>query len=175
MEMETTDSRGKEDVYHRVAMDDDAFKEHVKMLKWKYHKTVREIEKYTVDRVHPSAKEVDKEKLQQIVQAVDKFLEEVDSVSYLFDANAEKERYDNVKKFESDIIEARNNNEKEIIDKFTALEATRSKEDNVEVKRLNDRISILKEKSVKMLNKLKEEKETEEMDDNEVREGLLKI
>ena len=168
-------SKTKEKSSQYVQMDENVYQEHILNLKRKYAKTIREIEKYTVDRVHPSAKEVDKEKLQQIVQAVDKFLEEVDSVSYLFDANAEKERYDNVKKFESDIIEARNNNEKEIIDKFTALEATRSKEDNVEVKRLNERISILKDKSVKMLNKLKEEKETEEMDDNEVREGLLKI
>ena len=159
----------------QITMDENVYQEHILNLKRKYAKTIREIEKYTVDRVHPSAKEVDKEKLQQIVQAVDKFLEEVDSVSYLLDENVEKERYDNVKKFESDIIEARNNNEKEILDKFTALEATRSKADNVEVKRLNERISILKEKSVKMLNKLKEEKETEEMDDNEVREGLLKI
>ena len=122
-------SKKKEKSSQYVQMDENVYQEHILNLKRKYAKTIREIEKYTVDRVHPSAKEVDKEKLQQIVQAVDKFLEEVDSVSYLFDANAEKERYDNVKKFESDIIEARNNNEKEILDKFTALEATRSKAD----------------------------------------------
>ena len=43
MEVETNDCVEKENPQE---MDEDVFKEHVKLLKWKYGKTVREIEKY---------------------------------------------------------------------------------------------------------------------------------
>ena len=43
MEMETTDSRGEEEVYHRVAMDDEVFKEHVKTLDQMYVQTFHDI------------------------------------------------------------------------------------------------------------------------------------
>ena len=49
-------SKKKEKSSQYVQMDEDVFKEHVKLLKWKYGKTVREIEKYTVKTIHWAAK-----------------------------------------------------------------------------------------------------------------------
>ena len=60
MEVEINDCVEKENPQE---MDEDVFKEHVKLLKWKYGKTVREIEKYTVKTIHWAAKEIDQEKL----------------------------------------------------------------------------------------------------------------
>ena len=62
MEVETNDCVEKENPQE---MDEDVFKEHVKLLKWKYGKTVREIEKYTVNTIHRSAKEIDQEKREE--------------------------------------------------------------------------------------------------------------
>ena len=91
--------------------------------------------------------------------AVDKFLEDIDDkVSYLLDNNAEKERYDQIKKFENDIIEAQNKYQREIENYLEELEATQSKTDIVEVKRLNKRILILRDKFLEMLNKIKRRK-----------------
>ena len=147
MEMETTDSRGKEDVYHRVAMDDDAFKEHVKMLKWKYHKTVREIEKYTVKTIHWAAKEIDHEKLNETNNAVKKFVDEVKKVRSQLDRKLDKERFNAVNKFRLDIKRMHVDNEAEIKRRFSKPEASRSEPDKIETKKQIQPNSILKEKS----------------------------
>ena len=63
-------------------MDEQVFKEHVKMLKWKYGKTVHEIEKYTVNTIHLSPKEIDQERLKETNNDVKKFLDEVKKVCF---------------------------------------------------------------------------------------------
>ena len=73
-------SKKKEKSSQYVQMDEDVFKEHVKMLKWKYVKTVREIEKYTVNTIHRSAKEINQERLTETNNAVKKFVDEVKKV-----------------------------------------------------------------------------------------------
>ena len=47
----------------QITMDENLYQEHILNLKRKFAKTIRKIEKYNVDRVQPSAREVDKEKL----------------------------------------------------------------------------------------------------------------
>ena len=118
MEVETNDCVEKENPQE---MDEDVFKEHVKLLKWKYGKTVREIEKYTVKTIHWAAKEIDQEKLKNTDNAVKKFLEEVNAVLCQLDENLERDKFDVVNKFKLDIIKMHVENEAEIKRKFKEL------------------------------------------------------
>ena len=96
-------------------MEEDEFKEHVKVLKRKYAETVHEIEKYTVKNIDDSTKEIDKEKLKEIESAVEEFiLYEVDRVCDQLDANLDKDRLDTVNKFRRDIVSMLVGNEMEV-------------------------------------------------------------
>ena len=108
-------------------MEDDEFKEHVKVLKRKYAETVHEIQKYTVKNIDDSTKEIDKEKLKEIESAVEEFiLYEVDRVCDQLDANLDKDRLDTVNKFRRDIVSMLVGNEMEVKQKFMDLKNTRS-------------------------------------------------
>ena len=131
-----------------VHMDEDVFKEHVKMLKWKYGKTVREIEKYTVKTIHRSAKEIDQERLKETDNAVRKCLVEVKKVCFQLNENLDEEKLDVVDKFRHDIIQMHVENEVEIKRRFSKLQDSRSKPNIVENKKQIQRISIIEEKSV---------------------------
>ena len=144
MEVETNDCVEKENPQE---MDEDVFKEHVKLLKWKYGKTVREIEKYTVKTIHWAAKEIDQEKLKNTDNAVKKFLEEVNKVLCQLDENLEIDKFDVVNKFKLDIIKMHVENEAEIKRKFKELKASRLKAVDIQAERSNQQISISKEKS----------------------------
>ena len=127
MEMETTDSRGKEDVYHRVAMDDEVFKEYVKMLDQMCVKTFHDIELYIALRISGSYNEMVKagEKLLVINKSLFEILRKVDEVCYCLDENVQQEKYDLVKKFEYDIMDARYNIEEEIERRVKERDASR--------------------------------------------------
>ena len=47
----------------QITMDENVYNEHIQKLERKYDKTIREIEKYTVTRIHRSAKKINQEKL----------------------------------------------------------------------------------------------------------------
>ena len=136
---------GKSSQY--VQMADNVFKEHVKMLKWKYGKTVREIEKYTIETIHRSAKEIDHERLKETDNAVKKFLEEVNKILCQLNVNLEKDKFDVVNKFKEDIIKMHVENEAKIKRKFKELKASRLKAVDIQAERSNQQISISKEKS----------------------------
>ena len=98
MEMETTDSRGKEKSSQPVAMDDKVFKEHVKTLDQKYIQTIHDIELYVALRISGSDNEMVKGKLLiHINDSVNEILHEVDEVCYFLDENVHKEKYDQIK------------------------------------------------------------------------------
>ena len=118
-------------------MDEQVFKEHVKMLKWKYGKTVREIEKYTVETIHCSAKEIDQEKLKNTYQAVREFLDYVNKVCFQLNENLDEEKLDVVDKFRHDIIKMHVENEAEIKRKFKELKASRLKAVDIQAERSN--------------------------------------
>ena len=61
MESEVNDC--EEDVYHRVAMDDEVFKKHVKALDRKYVQTIDDIQFYIYWRISGSDDEIEKKLL----------------------------------------------------------------------------------------------------------------
>ena len=116
-------------------MDEDEFKEHVKKLKRKYAKTVREVEKYGI-RQSNFGKEVDIEKLEHIDLPVGKFLDLVKKVSLQMDVSLDKEKFNVVKNFGCKILSMQLHNELDIAD--LQKSASRSKKpDDVLVERIN--------------------------------------
>ena len=92
-----------------------------------------------------------KEKLRiHIDDSVNEILHEVDKVSYLLDENVHKEKYDQVKKFDYDIISARYNIEDEVERRMVFHQASRSKPDKVEDEKSTRQNSILEENSSEM-------------------------
>ena len=136
-------------------MDEDEFKEHVKRLKRKYAKTVREIEKYGI-RQSNFGKEVDIEKLEHIDLPVGKFLDLVKKVSLQMDVNHDKEKFNVVKNFGCKILSMQLHNELDIAD--LQKSASRSKKpDDVLFERINVKLSILESwerNSLEILQKL---------------------
>ena len=152
-------------------MDEDEFKEHVKRLKRKYAKTVREIEKYGI-RQSNFGKEVDIEKLEHIDLPVGKFLDLVKKVSLQMDVSLDKEKFNVVKNFGCKILSMQLHNELDIAD--LQKSASRSKKpDDVLVERINVRLSILgawERNSLEILQKLMKA----EMDVHEVEALVVK-
>ena len=127
MEIETTDSRGKEDVSQPIAMNDEVFKEHVKTLDQMYVQTIHDIELYIALRISGSDNEMVKEKLLVINDSVIEILHKVDEVCFLLDENVQKEKYDHVKKFDYEIMAARYNIDDEIERRVAECNASRVK------------------------------------------------
>ena len=125
--MEKEVNNCEEDAYHRVAMNDEVFKEYVKMLDQMCVKTFHDIELYIALRISGSYNEMVKagEKLPVMDHSIFEILHKVDEVCYLLDENVQKEKYDLVKKFEYDIMDARYNIEEEIERRVKERDASR--------------------------------------------------
>ena len=123
MEVETNDCVEKENPQE---MDEDVFRKHVKKLDRKYVQTIDDIQFYIYWRISGSDDEMGKELLRHIIDdSVNEILHEVDKVSYILDENVQKEKYDQVKKFEYDIMDARYNIEEEIERRVKERDASR--------------------------------------------------
>ena len=112
MELEVNDCVEKENPQE---MDEDVFRKHVKKLNQMYVHTIDDIEFYIYWRISGSDDEMGKELLRHIIDdSVNEILHEVDKVSYILDENVQKEKYDQVKKFDYEIMAAWYNIEEEI-------------------------------------------------------------
>ena len=84
-------------------MDDEVFNEHVKRLKFNYERVVTHCERI------PQMPVLSSPLLNLTNTMVNKFMVDVNEViSSLLDKDVDKEKYEEIKKFEHDVVKARN-------------------------------------------------------------------